>query len=152
MIGTAVRHPLDDPRPRGRRTRLGPATTGERWLEPYSAKYFAALDAIWTSRDIEIGLSFTRMMYPAVAVGDETVAATDRHLRGQAVPGPVRRVLIEAKDNMLTRDARPRRRHRRRESPGPALDRALRSDVEGLAWSASELPRPRCYHLGRTAP
>ncbi|MEO6797970.1 MAG: aminopeptidase N [Candidatus Dormibacter sp.] len=69
--------------------------------EPYGAKYFAALDRIWTSRDIEVGLSFTRMMYPAVVIGDDTVAVTDRHLRGQSVPGPIRRVLIEAKDGML---------------------------------------------------
>ncbi|MDQ6884535.1 MAG: aminopeptidase N [Candidatus Dormibacteraeota bacterium] len=70
-------------------------------LEPYSARYFAALPRVWESRDIEIALSFAVMMYPGIVVGDETVGTTDRYLQGKDIPGPVRRVLLEAKDNML---------------------------------------------------
>ena len=71
-------------------------------LETYRGKYFSALDAIWKTRDIEIGLAFGRMMYPAVLIGEETVAETDRHLNGaEPLPGPVRRILLEGKDNML---------------------------------------------------
>ena len=70
-------------------------------LEPYSARYFGALPDIWASRDIEVGLAFAVVMYPAVVIGDETVKATDRYLQGADVPGPMRRVLIEAKDAML---------------------------------------------------
>ena len=40
------------------------------------------------------------MMYPTVVVGDQTIAATDRYLSGDSVPGPIRRILLEGKDNM----------------------------------------------------
>jgi len=40
------------------------------------------------------------MMFPTVVVGDATVEATDGYLAGENIPGPVRRVLLEAKDNM----------------------------------------------------
>jgi aminopeptidase N len=71
-------------------------------LEPYRGKYFSALASIWKTRDIEIGIAFARMMYPAVLIGQETVAETDRHLNGaEPLPGPVRRILLEGKDNML---------------------------------------------------
>jgi len=71
-----------------------------RLLEAYSARYFGALANFWKERDIEIGLAFARMMYPTVLVGDDTVRATERYLTGKDVPGPIRRVLLEAKDNM----------------------------------------------------
>src|SRR5207249_7322313 len=65
-------------------------------LEAYSARYFGALANFWKERDIEIGLAFARMMYPTVLVGDDTVRATERYLTGKDVPGPIRRVLLEA--------------------------------------------------------
>src|SRR2546421_733922 len=71
-----------------------------RLLEAYSARYFGALANLWKERDIEIVLAFARMMYPTVLVGDDTVRATERYLAGKDVPGPIRRVLLEAKDNM----------------------------------------------------
>src|SRR3989454_398258 len=71
-----------------------------RVLEAYAARYFQALANVWKERDIEIGLAFARMMFPTVVVGDATVEATDGYLAGENIPGPVRRVLLEAKDNM----------------------------------------------------
>src|SRR5437660_3579771 len=71
-----------------------------RVLEAYVSRYFGSLANVWTERDIEMGLAFARMMYPTVVVGEETIRATDRYLAGQNVPGPIRRVLLEAKDNM----------------------------------------------------
>ena len=71
-----------------------------RLLEPYRARYFDAVARLWKERDIEVGLAFARMMYPTVVVAEETIRATDRYLAGQNVPGPIRRVLLEAKDNM----------------------------------------------------
>ena len=42
------------------------------------------------------------MMFPTVLIGEETVAEIDRYLNGsETVPGPVRRILLEGKDNML---------------------------------------------------
>ena len=71
-----------------------------RLVEPYRPRYFQALAGVWKERDIEIALAFARQMFPTVLVGDDTVAATDRHLADADVPGPVRRILLEGKDNM----------------------------------------------------
>lgn len=72
-----------------------------RVLEAYRPRYFQALANVWKERDIEVALAFIRTMYPAVVVGDETVIATDQYLAADSVPGPVRRILLEGKDNML---------------------------------------------------
>ena len=69
-------------------------------LEPYAARYFQALANVWKERDIEIGLAFARMMFPSVIVDDHTIKVTDQYLARENVPGPVRRVLLEAKDSM----------------------------------------------------
>ena len=71
-----------------------------RVLEAYAARYFQALANVWKERDIEIGLAFARMMFPAVVVDDNTIKVTDQYLARENVPGPVRRVLLEAKDGM----------------------------------------------------
>jgi aminopeptidase N len=71
-----------------------------RVLEAYAARYFQALANVWKERDIEIGLAFARMMFPSVIVGDHTIKVTDQYLARENVPGPVRRVLLEAKDSM----------------------------------------------------
>ena len=71
-----------------------------RVLEAYASRYFQALANVWRERDIEVGLAFTRMMYPSVVVDDHTVKVTDQYLARENVPGPVRRVLLEAKDSM----------------------------------------------------
>src|SRR3989442_5903990 len=71
-----------------------------RLVEPYRPRYFQALANVWKERDIEIALAFARQMFPTVVVGDDTVAATDRYLADANAPGPVRRILLEGKDNM----------------------------------------------------
>jgi aminopeptidase N len=71
-----------------------------RVLEAYAARYFQSLANVWKERDIEIGLAFARMMYPSVVVDDHTIKVTDQYLARENVPGPVRRVLLEAKDSM----------------------------------------------------
>jgi aminopeptidase N len=70
-----------------------------RLLEPYVSKYFSALDPIWKSREIEVAIAFARSMYPTVIISDEVVRMTGERLNGQT-PGPIRRILIEARDNM----------------------------------------------------
>jgi aminopeptidase N len=69
-------------------------------LEAYASRYFQALANVWKERDIEIGLAFARMMFPSVVVDDHTIKVTDQYLARENVPGPVRRVLLEAKDSM----------------------------------------------------
>jgi len=71
-----------------------------RLLESFSRRYFEALAQVWKDRDIEIALLFARMMYPTVVVSEETINETDRYLQGENVPGPIRRILLEGKDNM----------------------------------------------------
>ncbi len=69
-------------------------------IEPYRARYFEAVGKVWKERDIEVGLAFGRQMYPTVLVDEETVTATDQYLAREDVPGPIRRILLEGKDNM----------------------------------------------------
>jgi aminopeptidase N len=69
-------------------------------LEPYRARYFETLGKVWKNRDIEVALAFARMLYPSVVVDQETINETDAYLTGGDVPGPIRRILLEGKDNM----------------------------------------------------
>ena len=71
-----------------------------RLVEPYAARYFQVLPSVWKDRDIEVALAFGRAMFPSVVVGEETIVAVDAYLTGKQVPGPIRRILIEGKDNM----------------------------------------------------
>ncbi|HET9848261.1 MAG TPA: aminopeptidase N [Candidatus Dormibacteraeota bacterium] len=71
-----------------------------RLLEPYAARYFQVLPSVWKDRDIEVALAIGRMMFPTVVVGEETITAIDQYLSGEDVPGPIRRILLEGKDNM----------------------------------------------------
>ncbi|HEY9289163.1 MAG TPA: aminopeptidase N [Candidatus Dormibacteraeota bacterium] len=71
-----------------------------RLLEPYRGRYFQALGSIWKERDIEVALAVSRMLFPTVLVGEETILATDQYLSNDSVPGPIRRILMEGKDNM----------------------------------------------------
>jgi aminopeptidase N len=69
-------------------------------LEPYVQPYFEALEPVWKERDIEIALDFARGMYPAIVVGDDVVNRTTFALDRATTPGPVRRILLEGRDQM----------------------------------------------------
>ncbi len=69
-------------------------------LAAYAAPYFAALDGVWRERPIEVALAFARSMYPRVVVGADVLRMTDEHLAQPSVPGPLRRILLEGKDQM----------------------------------------------------
>jgi aminopeptidase N len=69
----------------------------EELRAPYAPKYFGGLLDFWHSRPLDLGLSFTGGMYPRLYT-DDVVAETDRVLGGD-VPPPVRRLLVEAKDD-----------------------------------------------------
>jgi aminopeptidase N len=68
--------------------------------KPYVDRYFENLDPIWKSREIEVALAYARMLYPSVVIGDEVLKKTRDYLAGDAVPGPVRRILMESQDAM----------------------------------------------------
>jgi aminopeptidase N len=71
----------------------------EELLAPYAQRYFGELLDFWKRRELDLGLAFTGGMYPNL-YSDETVRATDELLDGGAVPPPVRRLLIESKDDV----------------------------------------------------
>jgi aminopeptidase N len=72
----------------------------EELLTPYVERYFAVLPEVWESRDLPDALAFVERMYPRLIVSPDTVERTDRHLAGDDVPAPIRRLLLEGKDGV----------------------------------------------------
>jgi aminopeptidase N len=72
----------------------------EAWVEPY----FAALGPVWDRRGSDVGMSFTEMLYP---VSDGASQLTESYLAQKDPPAPVRRLLLEGRDQAL-RTARAR--------------------------------------------
>ena len=71
-----------------------------RLLEPYVRPYFEVLDPIWKGREIEVALALASSLYPAVVVGDDVVNRTTMALNREATAGPIRRILLESRDQM----------------------------------------------------
>ena len=69
-------------------------------LAPYVEPYFARVGRFWKERTRDEALTLVRGLYPATLVGPSVVAATDRALADEALPGPPRRILLECKDAM----------------------------------------------------
>jgi aminopeptidase N len=65
-------------------------------LQPYVDRYFDEVLPFWERRELDLGLAFTGGMFPSVYTKD-VIDATDRLLAGN-VPVPVRRILLEQKD------------------------------------------------------
>ncbi|MDQ3947385.1 MAG: ERAP1-like C-terminal domain-containing protein, partial [Actinomycetota bacterium] len=66
----------------------------EAWVEPY----FAALQPVWDRRGSDVGMSFTEMLYP---VSDGAAQLTELYLVRNDPPAPVRRLLLEGRDQAL---------------------------------------------------
>jgi aminopeptidase N len=69
-------------------------------LAPYAPLYFAALEQIWKTRDVEVALVMTRGLFPHVVIDESTLAMTQEHLEREGLPGPMRRILLESHDAM----------------------------------------------------
>ncbi|MFC4035425.1 aminopeptidase N [Streptomyces polygonati] len=70
-------------------------------VAPYVEPYFAAIEELWASRSIEIGMSVVRGLYPALRDSEETLAATDAWLTGHESAAPaLRRLVLEARDDL----------------------------------------------------
>jgi aminopeptidase N len=65
-------------------------------LAPYAERYFDELLGFWERRELDLGLAFAGGFYPRTYTQD-VVDATDKLLAGE-LPGPVRRILLEQKD------------------------------------------------------
>jgi aminopeptidase N len=113
----AVSGPVDPTRPLLGAIAGGFQQAGQReLLEPYAERYFAALDQLRGTRDLESLLIFARAFYPRLVVGEQVVAMTDAWLEAHPDAGPLRRRLVEGKDRMQralrarARDRAPRQR------------------------------------------
>ena len=69
-------------------------------LRPYIEPYFASVARFWEERTRDEALSLIRGLYPGTVISADVVAATDAALADDALPGPVRRILLEGKDGM----------------------------------------------------
>jgi aminopeptidase N len=72
----------------------------EDLVRPYVEPYFAELGRLWEDRPREEALTMIGGLYPGTVVEPATVAATDAALAAEALPGPVRRILVEGKDGV----------------------------------------------------
>jgi aminopeptidase N len=70
----------------------------ELLLDPYTKPYFESLGPMWERRGPDVAMSFTESLYP---VGDGAVELTDTHLVSANPPPPIRRLLLEGRDQAL---------------------------------------------------
>ncbi|MER6631971.1 aminopeptidase N [Streptomyces sp. NPDC000987] len=70
-------------------------------LAPYAAKYFEAIERVWSERSIQIGMSVVQGLFPALRDSPATLEATDAWLAAheQAAPA-LRRLVLEARDDL----------------------------------------------------
>ncbi|MER5177194.1 aminopeptidase N [Streptomyces sp. NPDC002896] len=70
-------------------------------LAPYAAKYFDAIERVWSERSIQIGMDVVRGLFPGLQDSSETVAAADAWLEGHLGSAPaLRRLVVEARDDL----------------------------------------------------
>jgi aminopeptidase N len=79
----------------------------EELVRPYVDPYFDAVIRFWQERPREESLTLIDGLYPSVLVEDGILAATERLLALDSLPGPARRILLEAADG-VRRAARAR--------------------------------------------
>ncbi|MEC4014886.1 aminopeptidase N [Streptomyces sp. H27-D2] len=66
-------------------------------LAPYTAKYFAAVKAVWDSRSYEMAQQIATGLYPALQVSQETLDATDAWLASAEPSAALRRLVTESR-------------------------------------------------------
>ncbi|WP_269936955.1 aminopeptidase N [Arthrobacter sp. HY1533] len=70
-------------------------------LEPYVAKYFAAIRGVWGSKSYETASTIITGLYPVQLVSQATLDATDTFLAGLGTEAPaLRRLLVESRDSV----------------------------------------------------
>ncbi|GGX10558.1 aminopeptidase [Streptomyces malachitofuscus] len=68
---------------------------------PYTEKYFAAIERVWTERSIQIGMHVVRGLFPSFQDSQETLDATDAWLTAHEDAAPaLRRLVLEARDDL----------------------------------------------------
>ncbi|MGH9269124.1 MAG: ERAP1-like C-terminal domain-containing protein, partial [Acidimicrobiales bacterium] len=69
-------------------------------LEPYAERFFASLEPLWTSRNVEVALAFAEAMYPRLVIDEGVIRLTEAYLGSESPAVPIRRLLLEGKDEM----------------------------------------------------
>jgi aminopeptidase N len=73
----------------------------EELLRPYVDRYVEALPGVWANRTVDEALDLTEGLYPRYIVDASVVAAADRALGDDRLPGPAKRILAENRDGTL---------------------------------------------------
>ncbi|MGC0377272.1 aminopeptidase N [Streptomyces sp. SAI-229] len=70
-------------------------------LAPYTEKYFAAIERVWTERSIQIGMDVVRGLFPSFQDSRATLDATDAWLTSHEDAAPaLRRLVLESRDDL----------------------------------------------------
>ncbi|MET7679938.1 aminopeptidase N [Streptomyces sp. NPDC005423] len=70
-------------------------------LAPYTERYFAVIERVWTERSIQIGMDVVRGLFPAYQDSPATLEATDTWLSAHEEAAPaLRRLVLEARDDL----------------------------------------------------
>jgi aminopeptidase N len=64
-------------------------------LEPFTARYFAAISGVWARRSSEVAQTVVIGLYPRWDISDAGVAAADEFLSDPEVPPALRRLVLE---------------------------------------------------------
>ncbi len=70
-------------------------------VEPYRADYFGVVGNAWRDWSSAIAQDFVSGVYTAFALSAETVEATDAYIADEQPPAPLRRLLLEGRDDVL---------------------------------------------------
>ncbi|CAM3827906.1 aminopeptidase N [Tsukamurella strandjordii] len=69
-------------------------------LAPFTARYFAAIDEVWSRRSSEVAQTVVIGLYPSWDISDGAVAAADAWLAGEH-PSALRRLVLEGRDGVV---------------------------------------------------
>ena len=70
-------------------------------MEPYRAKYFDVIGAVWRDWSSAMAQDFVSGAYAVGAISLETVEATDAYIEAAQPPAALRRLLTEGRDDVL---------------------------------------------------
>jgi aminopeptidase N len=77
-------------------------------LQPFGARYFAAIAGIWERRSSEVAQTVVVGLYPSWDISDEGIAAADAFLADPGLPAALRRLVLEGRAG-IERSLRARR-------------------------------------------
>jgi aminopeptidase N len=66
-------------------------------LQPFGARYFAAISNLWERRSSEVAQTVVVGLYPSWDISDDGIAAADKFLEDSALPPALRRLVLEGR-------------------------------------------------------